>query len=66
MIVDKKDGTKERRLITAMIVDPVVLGAVSQRWESPGFFRSRAANLIGGWCVRFYKKYGKAPNKAVV
>lgn len=65
MIIDKKDGNKERRLITAMIVDSVTLGAIAQKWESPGFFRSRSANLIANWCVRFYKKYGRAPGKEV-
>lgn len=62
--VERRDGTGERAVVTALIVSRAVLGPVSVKWE-PGLFPSRAANLIAGWCVTHYKKYGTAPHKHI-
>ena len=48
-----------------MIVDRAVLGAVSSNW-SEGMFSSRWGNLIGSWCVTYYRKYRKPPGKNIV
>lgn len=64
MKVQTRHENEERRILIGMVVDRGLLARVSPRWEGE-LFRSRWANLIGGWCVTFYQKYGKAPNKTV-
>ena len=64
MKVEHKSGDNERRLLTALIVDKVVLSAVAQKWQN-GLFRTHAGNLIASWCVKHYKKYGKAPGPVI-
>lgn len=60
------DNTEEKRILTGMIVDTVVLGRVAEKWKKEeGLFRVRWANLIGGWCVRYFSKYAKAPGKNI-
>lgn len=64
MRATKRDGTDERRVVTAMITDPIVLGRISTRWDpqaTDGLFSSKWANLIAGWCVKHYATYGAAP-----
>jgi putative DNA primase/helicase len=48
-----------------MIVKTEVLKAVAPKWPKGGLFASAAENLIGGWCVTHFRKYGKAPGKSV-
>jgi hypothetical protein len=48
-----------------MLTDGVVLGKISSRWEKGGLFSSRWENQIGHWCVNYYNKYNKAPNKSI-
>ena len=64
MKIEKFDGTQERQIVTAMIVDPDVLAAVSARYES-GMLPSRWAAIVAGWCVDYHRKYRKAPGKDV-
>lgn len=66
MKVEKLDGTKERLVVTGMVVDPTVLGRLAAKWDRKhGQFRSAWANLVGQWCVDYYDRYGKAPGKNV-
>lgn len=65
MQVEKRDGTQERRIIIGMIVDRNVLGRIAPIWTEHGLFRSRWTNLVGTWCVEFYRRYKKAPRKAI-
>jgi len=60
MRIEKKNNTSERRILIGMIVDETVLGRVSAKWQK-GMFRSKWANLIAGWCLKFYEKYEEAP-----
>src|SRR5882672_830388 len=62
--IEQRDGATERRVVTAMIVDAVVLGRIYSRWERDAL-QARWSNIIGGWCCDFYKRYGKAPGKAI-
>ena len=55
------DATEEQRILTGMIVDTTVLGRVAEQWKTDGLFRVRWANLVGGWCVDYVRRYGKAP-----
>ncbi len=59
-----KKSKDEKRILIGMIVDDIVLGRISSKWEN-NMFRSRWANLISSWCISFYKKYNKAPRKNI-
>lgn len=66
MRVERRDGTQEKTIVTAMIVDRTVLGSIASKWESPeGLFKSKWSNLVGGWCIKYYESYGKAPKKQI-
>lgn len=64
MRVEKRDGSTERRILIGMVVDSSLLGRLSAKWE-PGLFKSTWANVVAGWCVEFYNRYGEAPAGAV-
>jgi len=61
MRVTSHAGGEERRVLIGMITDDTVAGKVTERWTREGLFKSRWANLIGLWCCKHYRKYGKAP-----
>lgn len=61
MRIQRRNNQDERRVLTGMIVDSIVLGRISSRWNVGGMFRSRWANLVGDWCVQYYLHYEKAP-----
>lgn len=60
MKLSKAKGTEERRILIGMIVDSTVLGRIASKHRTK-MFKSRWANLISGWCVKYYRKYNKAP-----
>lgn len=64
MKVEKRDGANERRVLVGMITDKAVLGQIASRWEDD-LFKSRWGNLVGKWCVDYYNRYHKAPQKAI-
>lgn len=61
MKVDTHEAGTEKRVLTAMVVDTVVLGRVAEQWSREGLFRVRWCNLVGKWCVQYFRKYEKAP-----
>jgi hypothetical protein len=61
----KHDATTAKRVLTGMIVDPVVLGRVADRWGTEGLFDIRWANTVGGWAVDYYRRYRKAPTNDI-
>ena len=61
----REDGQRERKIVEAMVSRKGVLGPISSRWKK-GMFGSDASDLVAGWCVEHWKKYGKAPGKASV
>jgi hypothetical protein len=63
--VKKHEGSDERAILTAMIVDPVVAAKVAAKWNREGLFASRWANLVGGWAVKFVLKYGKPAGRSI-
>lgn len=65
MRIEKREGSHERRILIGMIVDRVVLARIVSKWQKPGLFNSKWANIVGAWCVKFYRKYAKAPGKAI-
>jgi hypothetical protein len=44
-----------------MVTNDTVLGRIAERWREGGLFRVRWANLVGGWCIKYFRRYGKAP-----
>ena len=60
MRIEKKNSSDERRILIGMIVDPIVLGRIFSKWQHQ-MFRSRWSNIIARWCLRYYKRYNKAP-----
>lgn len=66
MIISKQDSSIEKQVLTAMVVDTNTLGHIVSKWRPGGLFRSKWANMIGGWCVRYYKKYAAAPGENIV
>lgn len=63
MEVIKLDGSIEKQIVTGMIIDDVVLGSISSKWDKEeGLFSVKWANVVAGWCIRYYDKYGKAPD----
>ncbi len=65
MRYERRSGSDERRITTAMIVDKVVLGRVASRWRPEGLFSSPWANMVGGWAVDYHRTYGAAPGQAI-
>lgn len=64
MKIETRDNKAARKVLTGMIVSTPVVAAVAAKWES-GLFPSRVENLVGGWCVKHYRKYGKAPGREI-
>lgn len=64
MKIRKKDSTDERCVLIGMIVDSIVLGRISSKWTGR-MFRSRWANIVAGWCLKYYKRYEKAPMQRI-
>lgn len=64
MKIEKRDGSHVRRILTAMIVDDVVCNSISARFNKQ-LFESSWANLIAGWCFKYFEKYEHAPGSAI-
>lgn len=64
MKVERRQGSDERRILIAMVVDEVVLARISKVWKR-GLFQSSWSDLIGGWCVDFWERYGKPPRESI-
>ncbi len=65
MQIEQIDGKVERRICIGMVTDREVLGKISAKWTKDGLFRNKWCNIVGGWCVRYYAKYGKAPKASI-
>lgn len=60
MRIGEKDGTKERLVLTGMVTDDRVLARVASRWDGENF-AADWLNVVGGWCVNYYRKHNEAP-----
>ena len=58
-------GSQIRLALTAMITNRQVLGPIADKWEKPGLFGEKWADLVGSWCVSYYLQYGKPPGRAI-
>jgi replicative DNA helicase len=61
---ERFDGSEERSVVTAMITSKEVLAKIAPCWkDSP--MASTWANLVGKWCVEYYRKYSDAPQRNI-
>ena len=60
MKIQKRNSNEECRILIAMIVDETVLGRISSKWQGR-MFKSKWANLIAKWCIKYYNNYEEAP-----
>lgn len=64
--VKRHDGGPERQVLIGMITDPLLLAAVVPHWpKRDGLFASKWSNIVGRWCVRHYRKFGRAPGRDI-
>ena len=64
MKTENFDGGQERRIITALVTDKMVLSRLAPLWQRD-LFASKYASLVGGWCVKYFNEYGDAPKRAI-
>lgn len=65
MKVESFDGKRGRTVLAHMVTSTPVLARVAARWTTRGLFGSPWENVVGTWCVEFYRKHDKAPRKAI-
>ncbi len=66
MKIKRYDNTDSRRVLTGMILDPIVVARISGKWPKQGLFSNRFENLIGMWAVKHFRKYGTPIGKEIV
>jgi len=65
MKITRFDGTEVRIILLQMIVDTQFLSKVVRDWQTEGLFDSVWANTVGNWCVKYFRKFGMAPNQDI-
>ena len=65
MKTEDRSGTIERTVLTAHLTNKHVCARLSHAWPSEGLYRSRYANLLGGWACSHFSRYGDAPGPAL-
>lgn len=64
-VEEREGGRVQRKIIIAMITSGDVLARIAPKWNKEGLFESKWCNIVGGWCVRHYNKYGKPPGRMI-
>jgi hypothetical protein len=64
MQIENHTKNQERRILTAMVVNPIVCSRLCAKWE-PGLFSSRWANIVAEWVVDFWRRYSKPPVREI-
>ena len=62
---EQEEGFIERRIVIGLITNDYFIREVMKIGDPVQFLESSMANRIAGWCVKYYLKYGKAPNKDI-
>lgn len=57
-------GHRERAVLAGLVTSAPVLARVASRWTGD-LFATPWANLVAGWCVSYYRRYGGAPGAAI-
>lgn len=63
-ILPDVDPSVEKKILTGLIVSNEFYKKVSSILDVKAF-RSSYAQILGGWCVQYYKKYGEVPKEAI-
>ncbi len=58
-------GSRVRSVVAAIITNDTVLAKLADKWPPEGRFGSPGENWIGGQCVDYFKRFGKAPGRAI-
>lgn len=59
-------GTPSVRILIGMITNRRVLAGIDPHWTSEqGLFPDPWQNLIGRWCIDYYRKHRKAPRRGI-
>lgn len=61
---DYKDGPEIRRIVTAMVVSRKALSRIGLVWKDKPFM-AKWPNVIGQWCIDYFRKHGKAPRNHI-
>lgn len=64
MKIESREGSRERRVLCGMVLNDNILSRIAPLWKGEEF-ASKWGNIIGGWCVAYYKNYRTAPRKKV-
>lgn len=62
---EKVSGDREVQILIALATDQAVLAKVEGRWTKHAL-RSEEANVIAGWCVTYFRKYGRPVGKDIL
>ncbi len=61
----REDGALQRVVLAGLFASKPLLAAVSAKWkQGADLFGARGADLIAGWCVDHFRKFGEVPNGA--
>jgi len=67
IIVRDYSGKESRPVLIAMMIHSGVLGRIASITKGhENLFGGKWADLIAGWCLDYWRKYGKAPGKALL
>ncbi len=61
MRVEHYQGDIIRRIVAAIATDRIVCSRIASQWRTGGLFDCNWANLVAGWCINFFRKYGDVP-----
>lgn len=64
MRIVQRDGKVERRILIGFLTDKKLLQNLSPKWDN-NLFKNRWSNLLAGWCVDYFTKYGEPPNNKI-
>lgn len=59
-----KTGSRIRLVLIGMVTNNTILSKISTVWKK-GLFGSDYADIVGDWCIKHYRKFGKAPNENI-
>lgn len=66
MKIQQRDSKDEKTILTAMIIDPYVLGRIAAKWDRNNpLFESKWSNIVAQWCVDYFQRYDKPPKKNI-
>jgi hypothetical protein len=64
MKIKRYSGKEQQQILVGLITDPVFCSRMSSIWNfDEKHFEDSDYEMTAGWCIRFFRKYGKVPNK---